>query len=141
MYRRRDDRLANLPMHGVACQNAHAARLVRAVQVAAAVDEQERPTMTKLKVAIACQGGGSQTAFTAGALKALCEEQIAREFDIVAISGTRPLTPMSYAGVARRTTRREIYATTPAVAPVYVAPAPACVQVVDVYGRVSYRCP
>lgn len=44
--------------------------------------------MTKLKIAIACQGGGSQTAFTAGALKALCNEQIAEEFDFVAISGT-----------------------------------------------------
>ena len=44
--------------------------------------------MAKLKVAIACQGGGSQTAFTAGALKALCQEQVAEEFDFVSISGT-----------------------------------------------------
>lgn len=28
--------------------------------------------MPKTKIALACQGGGSQTAFTAGALKALC---------------------------------------------------------------------
>jgi NTE family protein len=42
----------------------------------------------KTKIAIACQGGGSQTAFTAGALKALCEAQITDEFEIVSISGT-----------------------------------------------------
>jgi NTE family protein len=44
--------------------------------------------MTKLKIAIACQGGGSQTAFTAGALKTLCEARLDREFDIVGVSGT-----------------------------------------------------
>jgi NTE family protein len=42
----------------------------------------------KTKIAIACQGGGSQTAFTAGALKALCEARIAEEFEIVSMSGT-----------------------------------------------------
>jgi hypothetical protein len=81
----------------------------------------------------------------------------------------RPLTPMSYAGVARRTTRRAYgygaYAPRPVVvaprpvvvaprpvvvaprpvvaAPAVVAPAvvaPPCVQVVDVYGRLTYRC-
>jgi NTE family protein len=44
--------------------------------------------MAKTKIAIACQGGGSQTAFTAGALKALCEAQIVEQFEIVSISGT-----------------------------------------------------
>jgi len=44
--------------------------------------------MSKLKIAIACQGGGSQTAFTAGALKTLCEARIGQEFDVVGISGT-----------------------------------------------------
>jgi NTE family protein len=44
--------------------------------------------MAKTKIAIACQGGGSQTAFTAGALKALCEARIADEFEIVSMSGT-----------------------------------------------------
>ncbi len=43
----------------------------------------------------------------------------------------RPLTPMSYAGVARRTTRR-------AVRP--YAYTPSCVQVVDAYGRIITRC-
>ncbi len=64
----------------------------------------------------------------------------------------RPLTPMSYAGVARRTTRRA-FAYGAAMAPVVVAPAPvvvapppvvvspACYQAVDVYGRVYTRCP
>ncbi len=43
----------------------------------------------KTKVAIACQGGGSQTAFTAGVLKALCENKKIRDhFNIVSLSGT-----------------------------------------------------
>ena len=42
----------------------------------------------KTKIAIEWQGGGSQTAFTAGALKALFEAQIADEFEIVSMSGT-----------------------------------------------------
>jgi NTE family protein len=42
----------------------------------------------KPKIAIACQGGGSQTAFTAGALKALYEARIQDDFDVVSISGT-----------------------------------------------------
>jgi hypothetical protein len=63
----------------------------------------------------------------------------------------RPLTPLSYAGVARRTTRRAVVAgaavgavaAAPVVvapAPVVVAPAPACVQAVDAYGRIYLRC-
>ena len=68
----------------------------------------------------------------------------------------RPLTPMSYAGVARRTTRRAVTAgavaagaayAAPVVvapAPVVVAPAPVaparCVQAVDPYGRIYTRC-
>ncbi|WP_439613610.1 patatin-like phospholipase family protein [Reyranella sp.] len=46
--------------------------------------------MPRTKIAIACQGGGSQTAFTAGALKALCRahEQLKEDFEVVAISGT-----------------------------------------------------
>jgi hypothetical protein len=56
----------------------------------------------------------------------------------------RPLTPVSYAGVARRTTRRAV-AVGVATAPVVVAPAPvvvtpACVQAVDAYGRIYTRC-
>jgi NTE family protein len=44
--------------------------------------------MMKSKVAIACQGGGSQTAFTAGVLKAFYENKIQNHFDIVSLSGT-----------------------------------------------------
>jgi NTE family protein len=44
--------------------------------------------MKRNKVAIACQGGGSQTAFTAGVLKALFENDIHQEKQIVAFSGT-----------------------------------------------------
>lgn len=53
----------------------------------------------------------------------------------------RPLTPVSYAGVARRTTRRAVYSgAVYAPAPVVVAPPPACVTVVDSYGRTVSRC-
>lgn len=50
----------------------------------------------------------------------------------------RPLTPVSYAGVARRTTRRAV-----AVGAAYGAAAAAgsgCVQAVDAYGRIYTRC-
>jgi hypothetical protein len=50
----------------------------------------------------------------------------------------RPLTPMSYAGVARRTTRRAV-AVGAATAGAY-AVTPACVQVADAYGRIVTRC-
>ena len=42
----------------------------------------------KPRVAIACQGGGSQTAFTAGVLKALFENKIQDRVNIVSLSGT-----------------------------------------------------
>jgi hypothetical protein len=50
----------------------------------------------------------------------------------------RPLTPLSYAGVARRTTRRAVAAGAAVGAAYY---APACARVVDAHGRVYYRCP
>jgi hypothetical protein len=62
----------------------------------------------------------------------------------------RPLTPMSYAGVARRTTRRAYgYGAGVYGAPVYGAPvvygapayAPACYQAVNAYGQVYTQCP
>jgi NTE family protein len=40
------------------------------------------------RIALACQGGGSQTAFTAGALRGLFEAGVHRQFDIVSLSGT-----------------------------------------------------
>ena len=56
----------------------------------------------------------------------------------------RPLTPMSYAGVARRTTRRAVAvgAAGAAVyaAPVVVAPVKVCSQAVDAYGRIVTVC-
>lgn len=42
----------------------------------------------KPRVAIACQGGGSQTAFTAGVLKALFENRIQDRVNLVSLSGT-----------------------------------------------------
>ena len=44
--------------------------------------------MARTKIAIACQGGGSQTAFTAGVLKALIDADVKDEFEFVGISGT-----------------------------------------------------
>jgi hypothetical protein len=62
----------------------------------------------------------------------------------------RPLTPMSYAGVARRTTARAVGAGAVYGGAVYGAPvvvvappvvvAPSCVQAVDPYGRIYTRC-
>jgi NTE family protein len=42
----------------------------------------------KLKVAIACQGGGSHTAFAAGVLSVLLAKENGERFDLVALSGT-----------------------------------------------------
>ena len=55
----------------------------------------------------------------------------------------RPLTPMSYAGVARRTTRRAVVSGAVvggAVAAGAYYAAPSCAQVVDAYGRVATVC-
>lgn len=57
----------------------------------------------------------------------------------------RPMTPMSYAGVARRTTRRAYgygagaYGGAVVGAPAYAAPG-GCVQVADAYGRLVTQC-
>jgi hypothetical protein len=61
----------------------------------------------------------------------------------------RPLTPMSYAGVARRTTRRAYgaYGVGAVGAGAYAAGAyggaygPGCGQVVNAYGQVYWQCP
>jgi hypothetical protein len=54
----------------------------------------------------------------------------------------RPATPMSYAGVARRTTRRAVAAGAAAAGTAYYHyPAPGCTQVVNSYGQIVYRCP
>ena len=64
----------------------------------------------------------------------------------------RPLTPMSYAGVARRTTygaygaavvAHPVYPAAVYAAPVYAAPVyavPACAQVVNAYGQIVTVC-
>lgn len=56
----------------------------------------------------------------------------------------RPATPMSYAGVARRTTRRAVAYGTAAGAAAAAGTyydAPGCRQVVNSYGQIVYRCP
>jgi hypothetical protein len=59
----------------------------------------------------------------------------------------RPLTPLSYAGVARRTTARAYtYGAAAGVAAgavavgAYAYPPGGCVQVVNAYGQVITRC-
>jgi hypothetical protein len=52
----------------------------------------------------------------------------------------RPLTPMSYAGVARRTTRRAVAVGAAGAAAAGAYYGSSCVQVVDAYGRVVTRC-
>lgn len=44
--------------------------------------------MAKQKIAIACQGGGSQTAFTAGVLSAFSKHELHLQKQIVSLSGT-----------------------------------------------------
>jgi NTE family protein len=48
----------------------------------------EENDIMKPKVAIACQGGGSQTSFTAGVLKAFFEKKIQDHVNVVSLSGT-----------------------------------------------------
>ena len=42
----------------------------------------------KKKLAIACQGGGSHTAFTAGVLKKLLEKEVQHHYNLIGLSGT-----------------------------------------------------
>lgn len=44
--------------------------------------------MKRKRVAIACQGGGSQCAFVAGALSAMFAQDVQKRFEIVGLSGT-----------------------------------------------------
>lgn len=44
--------------------------------------------MDKTKIAIACQGGGSQTAFTAGVLKSIFDNNIHHQKQIIGLTGT-----------------------------------------------------
>jgi NTE family protein len=48
----------------------------------------DTPAPHRPRIALCCQGGGSQTAFTAGALAGLFEAGIHRDFQITAITGT-----------------------------------------------------
>ena len=52
----------------------------------------------------------------------------------------RPLTPMSYAGVARRTTRRAVAYGGAAAATGAYAATRSCAQVANAYGQVYTRC-
>lgn len=84
-------------------------------------------------VAILCLAVSEQASFTRGGTFMTSAE---------AFIGA-PLTPLSYAGVARRTTRRAIVAGAAvgvAAGAAIVAAPPACVQAVDVYGRIYTRC-
>ncbi len=50
-------------------------------------DYENKTEVSSPRVAIACQGGGSHTAFTAGVLKRMLQEQ-EKQYKIVALSGT-----------------------------------------------------
>ena len=52
----------------------------------------------------------------------------------------RLLTPMSYAGVPRRTTRRAVAVGVAGAAAYGAYAEPGCVQVADVYGRIVTQC-
>jgi hypothetical protein len=85
--------------------------------------------------ALFCNGDGS---VPSGSLVSQAEARVGR-----------PATPMSYAGVARRTTRRSVAygaaagaaAVGAAAAGTYYYAAPGCRQVVNSYGQIVYRCP
>jgi hypothetical protein len=80
--------------------------------------------------ALLCGGGGS---LPSGLFISQAEARVGR-----------PATPMSYAGVARRTTRRSVAygaAAGAAAAGAYYYAAPGCQQVVNSYGQIVYRCP
>lgn len=47
-----------------------------------------RRIKARTRIAICCQGGGSQTAFTAGALRALLQERVHETHEIVTLTGT-----------------------------------------------------
>jgi hypothetical protein len=96
------------------------------------------PSMRKLTVLLAAGAAFSATLLwngTADIARGLVSASEARV--------GRPLTPMSYAGVARRTTRRAVYGTAAvaagAAAGAYVA-RPGCVQVTNAYGQVVTKC-
>jgi NTE family protein len=58
-----------------------------------------------LKVAIACQGGGSHAAFAAGVLQALLAPKMRERFDLVALSGTSGgamCAALAWAGLVRK---------------------------------------
>ena len=81
---------------------------------------------------------GSMAIALAAAVGALVLDHEALTHGKLAVSSAqarvgRPATPVSYAGVARRTTRR-------AVAVGAAAATTACVQKVDAYGRVVTVC-
>jgi len=69
-----------------------------------------------------------QASFTSGKLISTASARIGR-----------PLTPLSYAGVARRTTRRAVAAGV-AYGAAAAAARSGCVQVTDAYGRIYTRC-
>ena len=71
---------SNAPKPGAAAK--------RVARKTASVPATSSPAKAKRRIAIACQGGGSQTAFTAGALRGLFEGGILDEYELVSISGT-----------------------------------------------------
>lgn len=48
----------------------------------------EREAGSTKRIAVACQGGGSHTAFTAGVLKRLLQAEELKGYEVVGLSGT-----------------------------------------------------
>lgn len=84
----------------------------------------------------------------AGAALLMNERSLTGEAGIISTAGAiigRPATPMSYAGVARRTTAGAVgvgvgVGVAAGAAAVVVRPATVCVQAVDAFGRIYMRC-
>jgi hypothetical protein len=88
-------------------------------------------TMRSMFVAVLALGAGAaMMVFDEGSLG-----RGAFEFTSAEARVGRPATAVSYAGVARRTTRRAV-----AVGTAAAAATTTCVQTVDAYGRVITRC-
>lgn len=63
-------------------------RLLSTASFVRMTKQKKGKAMTKTKISIACQGGGAETAFTAGVLATFFEKNIQDEKQIVGLSGT-----------------------------------------------------
>jgi NTE family protein len=69
-------------------RHSNGSNTVESVEIEAPMTFERQPSAPRRRLAIACQGGGSQCAFVAGALKRLFARGIDEHFQIVGLSGT-----------------------------------------------------